>query len=248
MVSSSRALPRAVRPSSEDLDRERIRAHLSRVEHILRARDTSGLSPELRQARARNLDELHAYWVRGIFPRNRDFPDRRVPYFIDAEGRACAVGHLMIASGGEDVARQVVERENNAFLRDIHTPGAHDWIARSGLTTEECALIQPGYCFQCETLPESPICGSDGRTYRNSCQARECAGVEIACQGQCPANGKLDGGTTSDAGAYLCPSGDPQSGGGCGSSRSASTFQPAKGPAALAGLLLAFVFVLRRRR
>jgi hypothetical protein len=92
---------RAARPSSEDLDRERIRTHLSEVERLLRARDVNGLSPELRHARARNLDELHAYWMRGVFPRNHDFPEHRVPYFIDAEGRACAVGHLMIASGAE---------------------------------------------------------------------------------------------------------------------------------------------------
>src|SRR5262245_15654670 len=85
--------------TSEDLARERIRAHLSQVERTLRAVDAGGLPPGLARERARNLDRLHEYWVRGVFPRNHRFPEGRVPFFIDGEERACAVGHLMIESG-----------------------------------------------------------------------------------------------------------------------------------------------------
>jgi hypothetical protein len=141
----------------------------------------------------------------------------------------------------------VAEHENNAFLRDIRTAGAHDWIARSGLTAEECALIQPTYCFECDSRPEDPVCGSNGQTYSNACQAFNCAGVSVACQGPCPTNGKLDGGTTSDGGAYLCPRGDGDSG-GCGISRSAAASLPLMGPAALGGLLVCIGLARRRRR
>src|SRR5205809_5642591 len=41
----------------------RIRRHLATVEAELRAKDISALTPAQRQARAKNLDVLHAYWA-----------------------------------------------------------------------------------------------------------------------------------------------------------------------------------------
>src|SRR5262249_34479691 len=61
------------------------------------------------------------------------------------EGRACAVGYLMIESGWRDVAESIATSSNNAFLTEIDHPGAIAWIAQSGLTLEECAMIQPLY-------------------------------------------------------------------------------------------------------
>src|SRR6059036_429146 len=73
----------------------RIRRHLATVEAELRATDVSALTPAQRQARAKNLAVLHAYWVRGVFPVNTDFPGRHVPYFIDRYGTRCAMAYLI---------------------------------------------------------------------------------------------------------------------------------------------------------
>src|SRR5262245_31511534 len=79
------------------LDDWRIRRHLQRTEQELRRWDSSGLSPQLQVARARHLDQLNLYWRRRRFPRNTAGAALYVPCFIDAQRRACAVAHLIIA-------------------------------------------------------------------------------------------------------------------------------------------------------
>ncbi|MCA9669524.1 MAG: hypothetical protein KC503_28210 [Myxococcales bacterium] len=129
-----------------EVDRVRIQRHLELVESLLRARDVSHLSESLKAARARNLDLLHRYWKAGVFPHNHRVAGRR-PIFIDDGGRACAVGYLMLHNGGAAAARAVAARENLAYVEQIKTRGAHTWIATSGLTAAEAALIQPSYNF-----------------------------------------------------------------------------------------------------
>lgn len=126
-------------------ERARIRKHLARVEADLRAHPPAGLSPAQAEARKRRLDDLHAYRLRGEFPRNRDFPDSLVPYFIDDRGIACAVGHLVIASGHRGFAEHIRLTQNHAYIREIADPRLSQWAEASGLTLEECARIQPGY-------------------------------------------------------------------------------------------------------
>jgi hypothetical protein len=129
-----------------------IRDHLTEVLSELRARPTDALAAGLAAERTRNLDVLAEYIRAGVFPRNRTFPGMR-PIFIDESGSACAVGYLMQRSGAEELAARISARENFAYLHDIATPGAAEWIARSGLTAEECAMIQPAYpCFIFESL------------------------------------------------------------------------------------------------
>jgi hypothetical protein len=125
---------------------ERIREHLARVEAGLRARDTRGLPPAIAAARARNLDRLHAYWTAGRFPHNHDFPGRRVPYFIDAHGTACAVAQLVIASGDAALAERIARTRNHAYVPEMKDDAElAAWAARSGLTLDELAWIQPTY-------------------------------------------------------------------------------------------------------
>lgn len=134
---------RAALPSAETA---RIRRHLATVEAELRAKDISALTPAQRLARARNLDVLHEYWVRGVFPMNTDFPRQRVPYFIDRSGTRCAMAYLIEQSGHADLVRRIATTQNNAYVRDLEDVaelGA--WLSANGLTAAEAARIQPAY-------------------------------------------------------------------------------------------------------
>ncbi len=124
----------------------RIRRHLSMVEAQLRATNVSALRPAQRAARGRNLDVLHAYWVRGVFPVNTDFPGRHVPYFIDRYGTRCAMAYLIEQSGYGAFVRRIATTQNNAYVRDLRGDtelGA--WLSQNGLTAAEAARIQPTY-------------------------------------------------------------------------------------------------------
>jgi len=169
-----------------EADRARIQRHLADVERELRARDVNDMPEDLRRARAANLDRLHEYWVKGVFPHNDSFVGRRVPFFIDTEGRACAVAYLALESGGTEAAHEVAAGMNNARVHDMTSPALGQWLAHSGLTLEEAARIQPDYCF-CPNI-ESPVCGGDGNTYYNECVARVCGGLTVSCCGACPGN------------------------------------------------------------
>jgi len=140
-----------------DMDVERIRAHLSHVEMVLRARGVD--DPE----RLRNLDRLHAYWVRGQFPHNHHV-EGLTPVFIDEHGTACAVGQLIIDSGDGALAERIAREQRLSYLPDIHTPGLAEWVARSGLTAEELAWIQPSYAG-CHDICEG---ASEGRMFHFS--------------------------------------------------------------------------------
>jgi hypothetical protein len=142
------AHPRNLYEAHVDLSEDEvcsIQAHLEHVVGILRARSTEGLSSELMGVRLRNLEKLREYAAQGVFPRNRRFRGDLVPHFIDGGGRACAVAHLMIESGAASVAREIARTANFAFLPNIDDVEAERWIEESGLTPEECAMIQPGY-------------------------------------------------------------------------------------------------------
>lgn len=179
------ALTRAQPLDAVEADRARIREHLSRVQEELRAVDTSGMSEARRAARAQRIEALHAYAKRGVFPRNTGHPGTTHPYFIDLEGRSCAVAHLMIDSGAGQLADAVQRDHGVDYVADMGTPGIGDWAELSGLTVAELAAIQPGYC-NCETEPQfDPVCGTNGLSYWNRCVAELCGGMEIAYAGAC---------------------------------------------------------------
>jgi hypothetical protein len=134
-------------PLALRLDDALVQAHLRRVEHWLRPRDVSALPEAARLNRVRCLDHLREYWQRGQFPRNHDRPGR-VPCFIDRDGRACAVAHLMIESGQGEVARRIAQTANNAFVEEMRFPELGAWAAQAGFSREELALIQPDYSYR----------------------------------------------------------------------------------------------------
>ena len=77
----------------------RMQARYAVVEQELGARDVSALTASERTERARLLGVLHDYRVRADFGHNIDFPEARMPYFVDAEGRRCAVAQLLHERG-----------------------------------------------------------------------------------------------------------------------------------------------------
>jgi hypothetical protein len=122
------------------------RLHLWAAEQEIRHR--SSLSdPD----RLRNLDVLRDYRKSREFPRN-DTGLRSTPYFVDREGRHCAVGHLMRMSGNEDAVRRIAATSNLARIDDLDPALLTNWTDRSGLTKRELARIQPTYPNEAQWL------------------------------------------------------------------------------------------------
>lgn len=123
----------------------RISTHFEYVLELLRQKDVSSLSPELKTNREHLINLLDEYRCAGKFPRNYDFFGERKPCFIDKDNTICAVGYLV----EQTVNRQTAEYINSKFKYE-EVLGMHDevldgWIAMSGLTKEEVAMIQPTY-------------------------------------------------------------------------------------------------------
>jgi hypothetical protein len=133
------------KPDASTDNNLRIRTHLEYVENSLRNKDVSELSAELQAKRNHLLDLLHDYWTNGVFPKNYDYSDQRKPCFIDKDGTICAVGYLV----GQTTSRQVTDdiNRNNKYdeLLAMNNTMVDNWILTSGLTKEECAMIQPTY-------------------------------------------------------------------------------------------------------
>jgi hypothetical protein len=128
--------------TSEDL---RIKTHLLYVENLLRTKDVASISPQLRAKRTRLLDLLHDYATTGIFPRNYDYTDQRQPCFIDKDNRICAVGYLIEKSAGRPVAEAINTKHKYDRLLAMNDEMVDGWIESSGLSKQECAMIQPTY-------------------------------------------------------------------------------------------------------
>jgi MYXO-CTERM domain-containing protein len=188
---------------AEQADRLRIQQHLAQVEQQLRRVPVDALSPSARLSRARLLDELHRYWQAGVFPRNSQHVGERRPYFIDDEGRPCAVGELVIRSGSATLAERIDRNFHTEYVPDIHDAELLAWAETNGFSVAELALIQPTYC-NCDGTSGAgtgaaaagaggvdgadyfqPVCASNGLTYWNQCIAELCGGVTIVSTGKC---------------------------------------------------------------
>lgn len=106
--------------------------------------------------RAEQIARLHDYAARGEFPINTYISSRRVPVFVDRGGTACAVGHLMRCSGADETVSAIARANNHVRVMDVTNGPLVEWILASGLTQEECALIQPTYdpSMRMRTPPE----------------------------------------------------------------------------------------------
>lgn len=160
----ARAASAAPRLSAARAEIARLRAHFRAVITELGRRDVSHLAPPQRAARASLIGVLARYARRGRFPRNLDFRDRQMPYFIDALGTRCAMAHLIEHTGASAFVQRIAAQQNNAFIAEIeHDPELVAWLAQAGLTAAEAARIQPSYPQRCD-IPLADLCACTYRT------------------------------------------------------------------------------------
>ncbi len=122
---------------------QRIQRHLLEVCTLLEFNSES-YSADLKSVRMDLIDQLRKYANAKQFPINTE-DAVRLPYFIDVEGTACAVGYLMLENGFESQANWVHEKINKAYIREIPESWLQSWMDYSALSLDELALIQPSY-------------------------------------------------------------------------------------------------------
>ncbi|MFO0745294.1 MAG: hypothetical protein U1F43_06390 [Myxococcota bacterium] len=131
------------RPTAADSEDARMRAHFALAARILRARPAT--SPALAARRAHILDLVDTYRDKGSVPMN-DLVGERRPVFIDEAGTICAVGYLIEQTAGRDLAETVAARFRTSYVDEMHgLPALDAWVAGSGFTAAELALVQPAY-------------------------------------------------------------------------------------------------------
>lgn len=135
-------------PTAATPDFVRIQTHLAYAEGRLRQHAPAGLPAAQRQRRTQLLDLLHRYWQAGVFPHNEAPDGQRHPCFIDGAGRICAVGYLVEQTVGRAAAERINQHFQYHNIAQMHDAGLSRWVAGSGLSVAECALIQPTYNFQ----------------------------------------------------------------------------------------------------
>jgi hypothetical protein len=127
---------------SED---EKIRRHLAFVLGKLRAAPDE-YPAELSDTRQMMISLLEEYVTLGAFPVNEKYLGRR-PCFIDDDGNICAVGYLVQQTAGDHIARNIDKKHRYDYIADMDMEVLDNWIASSGLSRREVAMIQPSYDF-----------------------------------------------------------------------------------------------------
>ena len=135
----------------------RLHAHFARVLDQLRTRDVSSWSAPRQANRQQLIALLEGYDRAGRFPRNEGHLASRTPIFIDRHETRCAMAYLIEHSGGPTLVARVAATRNLAYIPELAGDGElQSWLAGSGLTLDEAALIQPAYPPDDPRLPSPP--------------------------------------------------------------------------------------------
>ena len=133
------------KPTQNTNNELRVRTHLLYVEQALRRKNVKRFPVSVQAKRNHLLDLLHSYALAGNYPKNFDFAEQRKPCFIDKNNTICAVGYLIEQTTNRKTAEEINAKfkyENLLAMRDV---AVDEWIAGSGLSRQECAMIQPTY-------------------------------------------------------------------------------------------------------
>lgn len=93
-------------------------------------------------ARQANLKRLHEYWTHGVFVQNPDPMGDRGHFILDGANRPCPLASVIIESGQRTLVERLARENNGVKVEDTKSGPLFDWILNSGLTQEECVLIQ----------------------------------------------------------------------------------------------------------
>ncbi|HEX5059667.1 MAG TPA: hypothetical protein VFV99_09925 [Kofleriaceae bacterium] len=83
---------------------------------------------------------LRDYYEAGVYP--TDEGGRPISVFKDARGVRCPMAELIARSGHEDLVDEIAAIDNKMRLADVKDGPVFDWMAESGLTIEEIAMVQ----------------------------------------------------------------------------------------------------------
>lgn len=121
--------------------------HLNGALDVLSQRDLFSLTDGQRENRATAIETLMRYRDAGKFPKNRDFANQYVPYFVDpVTGALCAVGHLMMETGHAALVARLAATDNHVRVRDLAGDAEVEaWLETHGISLAEASRIQPAY-------------------------------------------------------------------------------------------------------
>ena len=114
---------------------EKIKMHLLYAEKVLRIASNSIQDENVKAKRLALLDILHTYAMNEEFPANEAYANQRRPCFIDAYGTYCAVGQLVKETGGVELAQEINDAFQYAYISEIKSDNLEEWINNSGFTT-----------------------------------------------------------------------------------------------------------------
>ncbi|MBO6525331.1 MAG: hypothetical protein JJ971_15995 [Balneolaceae bacterium] len=132
-------------PNDGDSETLRITTHLKYVTSLLESADVSHLSTSQLKNRQHLISLLKTYTEENPFPINYDYLNERRPTFIDKHGNICAVGYLVQQTAGQGAAKAINTEFKYEYLMEMESELLDGWLAESGLTKKEAAMIQPAY-------------------------------------------------------------------------------------------------------
>jgi hypothetical protein len=110
----------------------------------------------LSHERAQQIARLHDYRLHAPLPSGSEVPiedpddphvaEGRAHTFIGPNHALCALAHLIAASGRRDLVDRLAREQNDVCIATTTDAELLAWVRASGLTLEECILIQePGW-------------------------------------------------------------------------------------------------------